>query len=75
LKRARTRELPDNYPFLVQKAYITEFLKKWKQPALDLFDDVYGILKADVESIIDQYFATLGRGGAKQSVLYVKTLH
>lgn len=75
MKRARTRELPDNYPFVVQKAYITEILQKWKKPAFDLFDIVYDILRADAERIIDRHFAAIGRGSAKQSVLYVVVLH
>ena len=75
MKRARTRELPDNYPFVVQKAYITEVLQKWKKPALDLFDIVYDILRADVEKIIDRHFAAIGKGSAKQSVLYVVALY
>jgi len=69
--RARTRELPDHYPFVVQKAYITEFVKKWRQPSLALFDAVYDILKKDVETIVDRHFARMGRGVLKQSVLYV----
>ncbi|KAL4066187.1 P-loop containing nucleoside triphosphate hydrolase protein [Scleroderma citrinum] len=68
-QKARTRELPDNYPFVVQKAYIIEVLQKWKKPALNLFDVVYDILRADVEQIVDRHFAEIGRGGAKQSVL------
>ncbi|KIM53478.1 hypothetical protein SCLCIDRAFT_1222690 [Scleroderma citrinum Foug A] len=34
-QRARTRELPDNYPFVVQKNYICEILQAWKEPAFD----------------------------------------
>ena len=34
-------ELPDNYPFIVQKNYICEILQVWKEPAFDLFDDIY----------------------------------
>lgn len=74
-ERARTRELPDNYPFVVQKVYITEVLQKWEKPALDLFDIVYDILRADAEKMIDRHFTAIGRGSAKQSVLYVVPLH
>ncbi|KIM62717.1 hypothetical protein SCLCIDRAFT_118891 [Scleroderma citrinum Foug A] len=68
-QKARTRELPDNYPFVVQKVYITEVLQKWEKPALDLFDIVYDILRADAEKMIDRHFTAIGRGSAKQSVL------
>lgn len=70
LSSSRTRELPDNYPFIVQKNYICEILQAWKEPAFDLFDEVYHILKEDVAKMVDQHFSQMGRGGAKQSVLY-----
>ncbi|KAL4078952.1 P-loop containing nucleoside triphosphate hydrolase protein [Scleroderma yunnanense] len=72
---ARTRELPDHYPFVVQKTYIIEFVKNWRQPALALFDAVYNILKKDVERIVDRHFARMGRGGLKQSVLMIMYDH
>ena len=72
--RSRTRELPDHYPFVVQKTYIAEFVKEWRQPALTLFDAVYQILKQDIERLVDKHFGKMGRGGAKQSVLCVHAL-
>ncbi|KAF9234007.1 P-loop containing nucleoside triphosphate hydrolase protein [Melanogaster broomeanus] len=74
LKRAqtaRTRELPDNYPFVVQKAYIEQFIKRWKQPSMNLFDAIYVILKADLAKLVEKHFAHLGKGNAKQSVLMI----
>ena len=65
------RKLPNHYPFIVQKAYITEFVKKWQQPSLALFDAVYDILKKDVETIVDCHFTQMGRGVLRQSVLYI----
>ncbi|KIJ63510.1 hypothetical protein HYDPIDRAFT_40933 [Hydnomerulius pinastri MD-312] len=78
LKRAqsaRTRELPDNYPFVVQKAYISEFTKRWRQPALDLFDEVYGILKPDLASLVEGHFEHVGQGNAKRAVLMIVIDH
>lgn len=68
---ACTRELPDSYPFVVQQAYIKEFTQKWRRPAMDLFDRVYAILKADVEKLVEKHFAHMGKGTAKQLILYV----
>ncbi|KIJ13508.1 hypothetical protein PAXINDRAFT_100617 [Paxillus involutus ATCC 200175] len=68
---ARTRELPDNYPFVVQKEYIKQFTKQWRQPAMDLFDSVHAILKADLAKLVDKHFAEMGKGNAKQSVLMI----
>ncbi|KAF9222274.1 hypothetical protein BS17DRAFT_735704, partial [Gyrodon lividus] len=68
---ARTREFPDNYPFIVQKAYIEQFTIKWKQPAMDLFDEVYAILKTGLTNLVEEHFANMGKGNAKQSVLMI----
>ncbi|KIJ13509.1 hypothetical protein PAXINDRAFT_13626 [Paxillus involutus ATCC 200175] len=57
---ARTRELPDNYPFIVQKEYIKQFTKQWRQPAMDLFDSVHAILKADLAKLVEKHFAEMG---------------
>jgi hypothetical protein len=71
MRRARTRELPDNYPFIVQKEYIREFTEKWASPTRLLFDQVYDILKEDLSALVQEHFAKMGRGGAHHSVLYV----
>jgi len=72
---ACTRELPDSYPFIVQETFIKEITKKWKRPAMDLFDRVYTILRADVEQLVEQHFAHMGKGTAKQSVLMIVNDH
>ena len=67
--RARTRELPGNYPFVVQCAYIGEITEKWSGPAMVLFDEVYMILRADLVKLVDAHFAHMGNGNAKQAIL------
>lgn len=74
-QRARTRELPDNYPFVVQKAYIDEFTKKWASPSNILFDQVYDILKKDLDTLVHEHFEKMGRGGALHSVLMIVHEH
>jgi hypothetical protein len=71
LSRARTRELPDNYPFIVQKEYIQEFTEKWATPSKILFDQVHDILKDDLSALVEEHFSKMGRGGAHHGVLYV----
>lgn len=66
--RARTRELPDNYPFVVQQAYISSITAQWRDPALNLFDAVHRILTDQVKQIITEHFGHFGRGGLQQSV-------
>jgi hypothetical protein len=68
ISRARTRELPDNYPFVVQQAYISSITAKWQDPALNLFDAVYRVLSDQVKQIIVEHFGHFGRGGLQQSV-------
>lgn len=66
--RARTRELPDNYPFVVQKGYIADVTKEWRDPSLDLFDTVQRTLSGNVKKIVSQHFGKFGRGGLQQLV-------
>jgi hypothetical protein len=68
VSRARTRELPDNYPFVVQQTYISAVMVKWRAPALDLFDIVHKILADYIRLIVVQHFGYFGRGGLQQSV-------
>ncbi|KIM86047.1 hypothetical protein PILCRDRAFT_5119 [Piloderma croceum F 1598] len=72
---ARTRELPDNYPFVVQQAYISSIIAKWHDPALNLFDAVHRVLCDQVKQIIVEHFGDFGRGGLLQSVQLVMTEH
>lgn len=45
---AVTRELPDNYPFVVQKRAILQFVDLWRAPALRLFEST----QARVETLL-----------------------
>jgi hypothetical protein len=74
-QRARTRELPDNYPFIVQQTYIKEFTEKWETPSLILFDKVYDILKKDLSDLVHEHFGKMGRGGTLHSVLMIVNEH
>ncbi|KIO06579.1 hypothetical protein M404DRAFT_138011 [Pisolithus tinctorius Marx 270] len=70
-QNCRTRELPDYYPFVVQAAYISMIVKKWQEPAIDLFDIVHSIVRERIGKMVDDHFAHLGKGGVKQSVLMI----
>lgn len=74
-QRARTRELPDNYPFIVQETYIKEFTEKWETPSRILFDEVYDILKNDLSDLVHEHFEKMGRGGTLHSVLMIVNEH
>ncbi|KAF7977729.1 hypothetical protein HWV62_2796 [Athelia sp. TMB] len=72
---ARTRELPDNYPFVVQKGYILDVIKQWREPSLNLFDAVQRTLSGHLKKLIREHFGHFGRGGLQQLVQVVLTEH
>ncbi|VDC00608.1 unnamed protein product [Peniophora sp. CBMAI 1063] len=47
-RSAVTRELPDNYPFVVQKRAILQFVDLWRAPAFRLFE----VIQARVEALL-----------------------
>ena len=60
---AKTRELPDNYPFTVTKTLIKQAVEKWTDPSHELFEAEYAILAERVNSMIEEYFASFAHGG------------
>ncbi|KAG6374238.1 hypothetical protein JVT61DRAFT_4247 [Boletus reticuloceps] len=74
-QHARTPELPDNYPFVVQRAYIKEITQKWSMPAMIFFEDVFAILKDDLAKPVDAHFAHMGNGNAKQAIQMIVNDH
>jgi hypothetical protein len=56
-------------PSSYRRQYIEQFTKQWKQPAMELFDNIHAILKADLAKLVEEHFAEMGKGNAKQSVL------
>ncbi|KAI0250048.1 P-loop containing nucleoside triphosphate hydrolase protein [Lactifluus subvellereus] len=72
---AVTRELPNNYPFIVQKDYITKRVDEWHKPARILFDSIVEKLKEMTLCIIDTQFEHYAHGGLKQRVRDIVTAH
>ncbi|KAG6827859.1 hypothetical protein H0H92_010192 [Tricholoma furcatifolium] len=66
--RARTRELPGNYPFVVQKSYIEAIIKKWHEPAKFLCRFVFQTLQRDVQRLIQIHFGNFGQGQLAQRI-------
>lgn len=67
--RAVTRELPNNYPFIVQRGYIIDTVRQWDDPAKTLFDFTVKKLKEMTSRIIDTHFERHAHGNLKQRVL------
>jgi hypothetical protein len=68
LTRAVTRELPYNYPFIVQKEYIIAFVNKWGDPAHALFVSTAAKLKELTLRVVDAHFGNYTHGYLKQRV-------
>lgn len=65
---AVTRELPNNYPFIVQKEYILGFVGQWDEPAQALFTTVVEKVKEATLRVIDIYFGNYTHTRFKQRV-------
>jgi hypothetical protein len=65
---AVTRELPCNYPFIVQKGYIIKCVDQWNEPAQTLFGSTRQILKKMTLDIVDKHFEDYIHGGLKQRI-------
>lgn len=62
-KGAKTRELPDNYPFVVTRKLIKQAIEKWADPSHELFEAEYAILAAKVNNMVDEQFSPFIQGG------------
>jgi len=61
--RAKARELPDNYPFVVTRRLIKQAVEKWADPSHELFEAEYAVLVERVNRILDEQFASFVHGG------------
>lgn len=62
-RRARTRELPGNYPFSVKAYYIFRFLEKWESPTFDCFEGAFKTFVEDLTKLVDEHFGVYIHGG------------
>ncbi|KAF6746771.1 P-loop containing nucleoside triphosphate hydrolase protein [Ephemerocybe angulata] len=67
-RKARTRELPGNYPFAVQKTFIVDIVKQWKQPALVYLQTVQTFMLAHTKMLVSKHFSEFGQGILEQRV-------
>jgi hypothetical protein len=62
MNSARTRELPGNYPFVVQQTYIDGYIQEWRSPALLLCRAVYNTISEYLRDMVHEHFASFGQG-------------
>ena len=65
---AVTRELPNNFPFIVQKEYIEAFVWKWNEPAQTLFKTIAEKVKEATLRIVETHFGDYTHSRFKQRV-------
>jgi hypothetical protein len=63
-----TRELPNNYPFIVQKGYIEAFVQQWDEPAQTVFTAVVEKVKEATLRVVDTRFGNYAHTRFKQRV-------
>ncbi|KAJ3503460.1 hypothetical protein NLJ89_g8421 [Agrocybe chaxingu] len=68
---ARTRELPGNYPFIVQKTFIQAFVREWAEPSLDLCDAIHKKITQWAGQLVKRHFANFGQGELEQKVSFL----
>ncbi|KAG5642512.1 hypothetical protein DXG03_002613 [Asterophora parasitica] len=73
--QARTRELPGNYPFVVQETYIKSFVRKWHYPAQILCHTVFRTLGEHVQRLVHTHFGPFGQGQLEQRVRVILQDH
>ncbi|KAI6040078.1 P-loop containing nucleoside triphosphate hydrolase protein [Pisolithus marmoratus] len=74
-QRARTRELPNYYPFVVQADYISKIVKKWREPAIELYEVTNSVMRERLGEMVEAHFAHLEKGGVRQAVLMIVCDH
>ncbi|KAI0782953.1 P-loop containing nucleoside triphosphate hydrolase protein [Abortiporus biennis] len=70
---AITRELPDNYPFVVKKEYICACTDLWQDPMKELFDIVVKTLVAYVKKLVIKHFGNFSHSGLQGHVMNIVT--
>ena len=70
---ARTRELPNNIPYLVIKEFIGTYVERWDNPSRQLFELTRKELMGQVKSLVELHFSQYTHGHLKQGIMY--TLH
>lgn len=72
---ARTRELPGNYPFVVQELYIKEFINKWHLPSQSLVTTVHTLVMEHCKKLVTKHCNHFGQGTLEQRVKAIIQKH
>jgi len=72
---AGTRELPNNFPFIVKKRFISAAVDGWNSPSKKLLDFTKEELEKRVKEVIEDHFSQYTHGRLKQRVINVMHDH
>ncbi|XP_006461472.1 hypothetical protein AGABI2DRAFT_222252 [Agaricus bisporus var. bisporus H97] len=75
MTESRSRELPGNFPFVVQREYIMDILLQWEKPTMRLCDRVFQILAAHTKELAHRHFSMFGQGLLEQRVQLIMYEH
>ncbi|KAF8199727.1 P-loop containing nucleoside triphosphate hydrolase protein [Pholiota molesta] len=73
--RARTRELPGSFPFVVQKTFINNITKEWSDPAYMLCETVHATVLEQIKSLVCKHFSEFGQGSLERNVQSIMERH
>ncbi|KAF8152891.1 P-loop containing nucleoside triphosphate hydrolase protein [Pholiota molesta] len=74
-RRARTRELPGHYPFMVQRSFIQSFVKQWSAPSEALCRSVHAIMLKHAKQLVQKHLQSYGQGRLAQQVRSILKQH
>ncbi|KAH9007584.1 P-loop containing nucleoside triphosphate hydrolase protein [Lactarius deliciosus] len=72
---AVTRELPNNFPYIIIKEFIGTFVKRWDYPSRHLFDHTRKELTRRVQKLVEEHFSQYSYGHLKQGVRNIMLSH
>lgn len=72
---ARTRELPGNYPFVVQSSFINSIIKEWREPAIILCKTIHATIMEHCKKLVKAHFGEFGQGALEQRVKAIIQKH
>ncbi|KAF8270214.1 P-loop containing nucleoside triphosphate hydrolase protein [Lactarius quietus] len=72
---AVTRELPNNFPYIIIKEFIGTFVKRWNNPSRQLFELTRKELLSRAKSLVEIHFSQYTHGHLKQGVMNIMQTH
>ncbi|THU85106.1 hypothetical protein K435DRAFT_764484 [Dendrothele bispora CBS 962.96] len=74
-QESRTRELPGNYPYIVQERYIRQITDQWLEPAKALCDQVHVLVSEYVLRMVQEHFRDFGMGLLERQIHVIMQEH